>query len=179
MAEEEEPIPDYDDLLVKGYCRAIEKLLKRIIALEIMDLCFKYFNITNILTISVGKAGNTLNNKFYQGLLKEYNLNNKGISMDNNDIHNTYFRKSISLNDKSIRYIPRSIFTDLEPGYMDTIKQSAVYDPDCLCFAASGGAKQFATGYYTDGAELIDEIMDIIRQQSENYDHPQGIRTDA
>ncbi len=99
---------------------------------------------------------------------------------------------------------------DLEPGIMDVIKASAMpalFEPDNMCFGASGGGNnwyviyitlnttciyaqiralfQFETNiykiyraksHYTEGAELIDEAVDIIRREKEGCDCQQGFQ---
>lgn len=41
----------------------------------------------------------------------------------------------------------------------------------------SGAGNNWAKGHYTDGAELVDEVMDVIRSQSERCDSLQGFQT--
>eukprot|EP01083_Nonionella_stella_P258452 883415_1 len=60
---------------------------------------------------------------------------------------------------------------------MDVIKASplgALFKPDNMCFGASGAGNNWAKGHYTEGAELIDEAVDIIRRETECCDCPQG-----
>merc|ERR1719189_609823 len=62
---------------------------------------------------------------------------------------------------------------------MDVIKASpmgALFKPDNMCFGASGAGNNWAKGHYTEGAELIDEAVDIIRRETEGCDCPQGFQ---
>merc|ERR1719242_2230378 len=62
---------------------------------------------------------------------------------------------------------------------MDVIKASpmgALFKPDNMCFGASGAGNNWAKGHYTEGAELIDEAVDIIRRETESCDCPQGFQ---
>merc|ERR1712087_307014 len=79
----------------------------------------------------------------------------------------------------TMRFVPRACLVDLEPGIMDVIKASpmgALFKPDNMCFGASGAGNNWAKGHYTEGAELIDDAVDIIRRETENCDCPQGFQ---
>merc|ERR1712079_54671 len=79
----------------------------------------------------------------------------------------------------TMRFVPRACLVDLEPGIMDVIKASpmgSLFKPDNMCFGASGAGNNWAKGHYTEGAELIDETVDIIRRETEGYDCPQGFQ---
>ena len=76
-----------------------------------------------------------------------------------------------------IRYVPRAASVDLEPGRLDVIKASPIgtmLKPDNFVFGASGN--NWAKGHYTEGAELIDELVDVIRKEAESCDCPQGFQ---
>merc|ERR1712038_2233458 len=77
------------------------------------------------------------------------------------------------------RYVPRACLIDLEPGTVDVIKASPVgtlFKPDNFVFGASGAGNNWAKGHYTEGAELIEEALDVIRKETENCDCPQGFQ---
>ena len=40
----------------------------------------------------------------------------------------------------------------------------------------SGAGNCFAAGHYTDGAELVDQIMDVLRKEAESCDMLQGFQ---
>merc|ERR1711990_1016168 len=68
---------------------------------------------------------------------------------------------------------------DLEPGTVDVIKASPVgtlFKPDNFVFGASGAGNNWAKGHYTEGAELIEEALDVVRKEVENCDCPQGFQ---
>ena len=168
-----------DELLIHGYCRRIQSLLKSFnysIPVEIIEICIQFYEITAIINLAVGQAGNQIMHQFLQSIYDEYNVD-KDTGKPKNDksfIGNTYLRK----NNKNI-YIPRCIPIDLEPGIMDVIKHKyngLNIDADNYCFGASGAGNNWAKGFYTEGAELIDEAMDILRIEIEKYDEPQAIQ---
>merc|ERR1711973_742415 len=66
-----------------------------------------------------------------------------------------------------------------EPGTVDVIKASPVgtlFKPDNFVFGASGAGNNWAKGHYTEGAELIEEALDVVRKEVENCDCPQGFQ---
>ena len=67
---------------------------------------------------------------------------------------------------------------DLEPGTMDSIKSGTygqIFKPDNFIFDQSGAGNNWAKGHYTEGVELIDSVLDVIRKEAENCDCLQGL----
>lgn len=68
---------------------------------------------------------------------------------------------------------------DLEPGVVDLIRSGPLanlYRPDTFVHGESGAGNIWAKGYYTEGAELVESVMDVIRNQAENTDSLQGFQ---
>ncbi|MBA0595950.1 hypothetical protein Gorai_012799, partial [Gossypium raimondii] len=66
---------------------------------------------------------------------------------------------------------------DLEPGTMDSITSGPygqIFRPDNFIFGQSGAGNNWAKGHYTEGAELIDSALDVVRKEAENCDCLQG-----
>jgi len=77
------------------------------------------------------------------------------------------------------KYVPRACLVDLEPGTLDVVKASAVgtlFKPDNFVFGSSGAGNNWAKGHYTEGAELIDSVLDVVRKEVENCDAIQGFQ---
>lgn len=77
------------------------------------------------------------------------------------------------------RYVPRAVLTDLEPGTMDAIRAGSyggLFRPDNFVFGQSGAGNNWAKGHYTEGAELVDAIMECVRKESESCDVLQGFQ---
>lgn len=58
---------------------------------------------------------------------------------------------------------------DLEPGSIDSVKAGPygqLFKPDHFVVGKSGAGNNWARGYYTDGAELIDPVLDIVRKEA-------------
>ncbi|XP_061727170.1 tubulin beta chain-like isoform X2 [Cydia pomonella] len=77
------------------------------------------------------------------------------------------------------KYVPRAVLVDLEPGTMDSVRggpYGQLFRPDNFVFGQSGAGNNWAKGHYTEGAELVDAVMDVIRKESENCDCLQGFQ---
>ena len=75
------------------------------------------------------------------------------------------------------RYTPRSIFMDLEPGTFDHVKSSRpMFDPSSFLSGTAGTDGNWAIGHYTNGAEMIDGILDVIRKTIEACEGFQGFQ---
>lgn len=64
-------------------------------------------------------------------------------------------------------YVPRSIQVDLEPGTMDAMRSSEygkIFRPDNFVFGQNGAGNNWAKGHYTEGAELVDSVLDVLRK---------------
>ena len=78
-----------------------------------------------------------------------------------------------------LRYVPRSIMLDLEPSVLDEIYSSSVgalFKPDAAVRGTSGAGNNWAKGHYTEGAELIDQALDVARKEVEDCDCLQGFQ---
>ena len=75
------------------------------------------------------------------------------------------------------KWLPRAVLTDLEPGTMHSIRSGPLahmFRDDNFVFGKSGAGNNWAKGFYTDGAEICEEVMDVVRRESEHCDCPQG-----
>ncbi|XP_040962469.1 tubulin beta-7 chain isoform X4 [Gossypium hirsutum] len=70
-------------------------------------------------------------------------------------------------------WIWSAILMDLEPGTMDSVRSGPfgqTFRPDNFVFGQSGAGNNWAKGSYTEGAELIDSVLDVFRKEAENCD---------
>jgi tubulin beta len=77
------------------------------------------------------------------------------------------------------KYVPRAILLDLEPGTMEAVRSGPIgklFRPDNFVFGQSGAGNNWAKGHYTEGAELVDSVMDVVRKEAENCDCLQGFQ---
>ena len=76
------------------------------------------------------------------------------------------------------KYVPRAVLVDLEPGTMDSVRAGPygqLFRPDNFVFGQSGAGNNWAKGHYTEGAELVDNVLDVVRKEAENCDSLQVI----
>jgi tubulin beta len=62
---------------------------------------------------------------------------------------------------------------------MDSIRSGefgSMFRPDNFVFGQSGAGNNWAKGHYTEGAELVDNVMEIIRREAEGCDMLQGFQ---
>jgi len=131
-----------------------------------------------IVHLQAGQCGNQIGSKFWEVMSQEHGINEKGFYEGDNDLQlqriNVYFHEG-----QSGRYVPRAVLTDLEPGTMDAIRGGpfgAMFRPDNFVFGQSGAGNNWAKGHYTEGAELVDAIMDVTRKEAEACDMLQGFQ---
>jgi tubulin beta len=62
---------------------------------------------------------------------------------------------------------------------MDSVRAGPfgqIFRPDNFVFGQSGAGNNWAKGHYTEGAELIDSVLDVVRKESESCDCLQGFQ---
>ncbi|KAK4054892.1 hypothetical protein OIV83_000816 [Microbotryomycetes sp. JL201] len=77
------------------------------------------------------------------------------------------------------KYVPRAVLVDLEPGTMDVIRGGplgGLFRPDNMVYGQSGAGNNWAKGHYTEGAELVDSVLDVVRKEAEGTDCLQGFQ---
>jgi tubulin beta len=60
---------------------------------------------------------------------------------------------------------------------MDSVRSGPygqIFRPDNFVFGQTGAGNNWAKGHYTEGAELIDSILDVVRKEAESCDCLQG-----
>lgn len=64
-------------------------------------------------------------------------------------------------------------------GTMDSVRSGAfgqLFRPDNFVFGQSGAGNNWAKGHYTEGAELVDSVLDVVRKEAEGCDCIQGFQ---
>ncbi|KAI0220865.1 Tubulin beta chain (Beta tubulin) [Massospora cicadina] len=122
-----------------------------------------------IVHIQTGQCGNQIGAKFWEVISNEHGINPTGIYEGKDDQQleriNVYYNEA-----SDGRYVPRAVLVDLEPGTMDVIRARKPL------WYHSGAGNNWAKGYYTEGAELVDNILEIVRKETENCDSLQGFQ---
>jgi len=63
---------------------------------------------------------------------------------------------------------------------MDSVRSGPygqIFRPDNFVFGQTGAGNNWAKGHYTEGAELIDSVLDVVRKEAESCDCLQGERS--
>lgn len=80
---------------------------------------------------------------------------------------------------KDNNYVPRAVLVDLEPGVINSIRSAhygGLFKPDNCIFGLNGAGNNWSKGHYTEGAELLDVVMDVLRNEAEKCDCLQGFQ---
>jgi len=134
--------------------------------------------VREILHIQVGQCGNQIGNRFWQTVIGEHNLDGTGHYKGDNPSLDLD-KVSVYMRTAGERYVPRACLIDLEPGTVDVIKSTPIgtlFKPDNFVFGASGAGNNWAKGHYTEGSDLIESALDVIRKEVDNCDCPQGFQ---
>ncbi|XP_021735831.1 tubulin beta-3 chain-like [Chenopodium quinoa] len=131
-----------------------------------------------ILHIQAGQCGNQIGAQFWEVVCNEHGIDTTGLYIGDSPLQ--VERSDVYFNEvRGGRYVPRAIMIDLEPGTMDSLKSSPygqIFRPDNFVFAQNGAGNNWAKGHYTEGAELIDTVLDVVRKETENSDSLQGFQ---
>jgi tubulin beta len=91
----------------------------------------------------------------------------------------TYNVQMLILQASGNKFVPRAVLVDLEPGTMDAVRAGPfgqLFRPDNFVFGQSGAGNNWAKGHYTEGAELVDNVLDVVRREAESCDCLQGFQ---
>jgi tubulin beta len=131
-----------------------------------------------IVCIAGGQCGNQIGAKFWEVICGEHGINTGGEYEGEED--NQLERINVYYNEATGgRYVPRAILMDLEPGTMDSVRAGQfgnIFRPDNFVFGQSGAGNNWAKGHYTEGAELIDSVLDVVRKEAEGCECLQGFQ---
>lgn len=133
----------------------------------------------SIVSLQAGQCGNQVGSKFWEVISQEHGVDPEG-GYEGNDPHQQLERISVYYNESSNgRYVPRVAMVDLEPGVIDVIKASPrgkLFNPESFVYGQSGAGNNWAKGHYTEGAELVEKSLDVIRREAETCDVLQGFQ---
>ncbi|KAG8496058.1 hypothetical protein CXB51_009291 [Gossypium anomalum] len=141
---------------------------------------FRHFpeKMREIVHVQGGQCGNQIGAKFWEVICTEHGIDSTGRYNGDSELQleriNVYYNET-----SSGRFVPRAILMDLEPGTMDGVRSGPfgqIFRPDNFVFGQSGAGNNWAKGHYTEGAELIDSVLDVVRKEAENCDCLQGFQ---
>ncbi|XP_076869860.1 tubulin beta-1 chain isoform X3 [Brachyhypopomus gauderio] len=125
-----------------------------------------------IVHLQIGQCGNQIGSKFWEVIGDEHGINAVGTYEGDLDLQleriNVYFNEA-----HGGKYVPRALLVDLEPGTMDSVRGSRIgqlFRPDNFIHGNSGAGNNWAKGHYTEGAELVEQVVDRVRNEAESCD---------
>lgn len=131
-----------------------------------------------IVHLQAGQCGNQIGSSFWGVIADEHGISREGAYEGTNPLQkerlNVYFTEA-----RAERYVPRAILMDLEPATMDDIRHldyGALFKPDNFIHGNKGAGNNWAKGYYTEGAEIMEEVMDAVRREAEACECLQGFQ---
>jgi len=65
------------------------------------------------------------------------------------------------------KFVPRSIFVDLDPSPLDEIRHGSykkLFHPELMVKGKEDAANNYARGHYTVGKELVEDVLDKVRR---------------
>ncbi|EOD15976.1 hypothetical protein EMIHUDRAFT_210936 [Emiliania huxleyi CCMP1516] len=131
-----------------------------------------------VIAVSVGGAGNSVGTQFWEDISIEHGIDPTGTYAGGSDLQlecvDVYYRE-----EASGRYAPRAVIVDLEPGTRDSVlarPYGGLFSPSNFVFGQTGSGNNWAKGHYTEGAELIGTVLDVIRKEAEASDALEGIQ---
>lgn len=132
-----------------------------------------------IVSLQAGQCGNQIGAAFWETISTEHGIDNSG-SYTGTDKDVQLERAGVYYSEGSEgRFVPRAVLLDLEPGVVDSIKNSSLgqlFNPSHFIYGQSGAGNNWAKGHYTEGAELIETVMDTVRREAESCDVLQGFQ---
>ncbi|XP_052873619.1 tubulin beta chain-like [Anopheles cruzii] len=131
-----------------------------------------------IVVFHLGQCGNRVAESFWENICDEHCLDQEGRFVGDHYLPlqriNVYFDESPCCN-----YVPRTVFADLDQGSLDYLRCSSygrLFSPDSFIGGQTSAGNNWARGYHTEGAELLDVIMNSARRMVEGCDCLQGFQ---
>uniref|UniRef100_A0A336LVT1 Tubulin beta chain n=1 Tax=Culicoides sonorensis TaxID=179676 RepID=A0A336LVT1_CULSO len=131
-----------------------------------------------IIFMQIGHCGNKVGQKFWELVCNEHCLDYEGHYVGTTTIPRQRIDVYFDVGQKET-YVPRSIFVDLEPGTLKGLQKAPygnLFSPDAFLYGHNGAANNWAKGFYTEGAEMMDKILNLTRKRVENCDLIQGFQ---
>lgn len=131
-----------------------------------------------ICHLQIGQAGVQLGNSAWELYLLEHGLKADGRpDPDATDLVEGGSNETFFTETGSGKYVPRSIFVDLDPSPIDEIRTGQyrqLFHPELLVSGKEDAANNYARGHYTIGKELVDSVVEKIRRVADNCSSLQG-----
>ncbi len=132
-------------------------------------------HMNEIIFIQVGQCGNRIGEKFWEKIVSEHGIDSTGVYKGNSAAQTkcveSLFRESDG------KFVPRCVLVATEPGTLDSIKSGSMgklFAEDNYVYGQNGSGNNWAKGHYTEGAELLDKVMERISKEVERCESLDG-----
>ncbi|CAB1432369.1 unnamed protein product [Pleuronectes platessa] len=143
-----------------------------------------------IVHLQAVQCGNQIGAKFWEVISDEHGIDPSGTYHGDSDLQleriNVYYNEATGRchfakllqpfrqspcnpiprpSSRGWEVVPRAVLVDLEPGTMDSVRSGPfgqIFRPDNFVFGQSGAGNNWAKGHYTEGAELVDSVLDVV-----------------
>ncbi|KAK6361701.1 alpha-tubulin [Orbilia blumenaviensis] len=131
-----------------------------------------------VVSINVGQAGCQIANSCWELYCLEHGIQPDGFLTPEkregpqDQGFSTFFSET-----GSGKYVPRTIYVDLEPNVIDEVRTGAyrsLFHPEQMITGKEDASNNYARGHYTVGKELVDTVLDKVRRVADNCDGLQG-----
>lgn len=125
-----------------------------------------------IIPIHVGKCGNNISGRFWNNLLSEHGLFTP--SPKHLDSVHVYFKEKSQGN-----FLARGLFTNQNEKFIEDVNfllQQGIISTENIINTEFSVKGNWAEGFYTEGAEHCEHIIEIIRSEAEECEKFQGFQ---
>ncbi|KAJ8027555.1 Tubulin alpha chain [Holothuria leucospilota] len=131
-----------------------------------------------VISVHIGQAGAQVGNACWELYCLEHGIQPDGqrvekeIISQERETFQSFFSES-----GSGKYVPRSVFIDLEPSVIDVIRtgpQRRLFHPEQLISGKEDAANNYARGHYSVGRDYVEQALDRLRKVAEQCTAFQG-----
>uniref|UniRef100_A0AC35TMG6 Tubulin alpha chain n=1 Tax=Rhabditophanes sp. KR3021 TaxID=114890 RepID=A0AC35TMG6_9BILA len=133
--------------------------------------------LNEIISIHVGQAGTKIGESCCKLFCVEHGIDKSGFILNNHCTDRTGNIDTFFNVNSDSKYIPRSLFVDLDDGSINEIMNGSLrrlFDPRYLISNKEDASNNFARGYYTVGRKIISNVMDSVQSLAENCENLSG-----
>ncbi|KAI9594428.1 tubulin alpha-3 chain [Syncephalis fuscata] len=129
------------------------------------------------ISVHVGQAGVQVGNACWELYCLEHDIQPNGHPKEGIDAETLSSSQSFFAEMNNQRYVPRTVFIDLEPNVIDEVRQGpyrGLYNPEQLISGKEDAANNYARGHYTIGKDILDSVVDRVRKLADHCEGLQG-----
>ncbi|KAL9885280.1 beta-Tubulin at 65B [Glossina fuscipes fuscipes] len=130
-----------------------------------------------IITVQIGGAGNAIGDAFWNVITHEHGIDFKsgrfcGTSQLQLERVSVFFNATASQ-----KFYARAICVDTEQGQLQKLfGKSDIYRPENFVSGTESAGNSYARGFHTDGAAILEDVLNNIRREAESVDSLQGFQ---